>query len=141
MGDLSSGLISQFLKSRKKVVLFFICLTIIVVSIYLSGVASTPLAIYFLCGLLGYSIGYWALFVTIAAEQFGTNIRATVATTVPNFVRGAVIPLTILFEFFRKEKGMIGSAWIVGGINFLIALLALWKMSETFHQDLDYVEE
>ncbi len=141
LGDLSSGLISQALKSRKKVVLFFIILTTLSISLYLLGVANTPSELYLLSGLLGYSIGYWALFVTIAAEQFGTNIRATVATTVPNFVRGAVIPITFLFEFLQVRNGMIVSAWIVGAITVTIALLALWKMKETFHNDLDFVEE
>jgi putative MFS transporter len=80
------------------------------------------------------------LFVTIAAEQFGTNIRATVATTVPNFVRGTVLPLTLAFEWLRLSQSMIVSAWIVGGASLLIALLALWKMKETFGKDLQFVE-
>ena len=92
---------------------------------------------------MGFSVGYWVLFVTIAAEQFGTNIRATVTTTVPNFVRGS-LPLIILFySYFRDtifEGDILKSGMIVGSILSLISLLALWKMKETFHFDLDYTE-
>ncbi|MBL0740009.1 MFS transporter [Chryseolinea lacunae] len=140
LGDLVSGSISQLLKSRKKVVLLFIGLTLCAIVFYLTqGKLSSPV-FYASCVFLGFSIGYWALFVTIAAEQFGTNIRATVATTVPNFVRGTVVPLTMLFEYLRTQQSMVASAAWVGGGTLIIALLALWKMKETFGKELDFVE-
>ena len=86
-------------------------------------------------------MGYWALFVTIAAEQFGTNLRATVATTVPNFVRGSVIIITPLFVLFKDQFGILNGAGLVGLITISIALLGLWKMEETFGKDLNFVEE
>ncbi|HYG40137.1 MAG TPA: MFS transporter [Cytophagales bacterium] len=140
LGDLSSGTISQFLKSRRKVVLIFILITAIAVALYLTISKLSVPVFYGTCFLLGFSIGYWALFVTIAAEQFGTNIRATVATTVPNFVRGTVLPLTFVFEILRVNLDMVKSAWIVGLISITIALLALWKMKETFGKDLDFTD-
>ncbi|MBT1711377.1 MFS transporter [Fulvivirgaceae bacterium PWU5] len=140
LGDLSSGLLSQALKSRKKVVLVFLFLTATAMAIYLTSTVLSATAFYTRCFFLGFAIGYWALFVTIAAEQFGTNIRATVATTVPNFVRGTVVPLTLAFEWLRISHSMIFSAWVVGGASLLIATLALWKMKETFGKDLHFVE-
>ncbi|MDP3684559.1 MAG: MFS transporter, partial [Ignavibacteria bacterium] len=90
---------------------------------------------------LGFSIGYWAVFVTIAAEQFGTNMRATVATTVPNFVRGATVPITLLFNFGKGYVGVIQSAIWVGVFVFAISLYAVFKLNETFDKSLDFVEE
>lgn len=140
LGDLSSGLISQWLKSRKKAVLLYSLLTILSTLCYLLQHASSITVFYLLCFCMGFSIGYWALFVTIAAEQFGTNIRATVATTVPNFVRGSVNIFTSLFLFWKVRYGVNLSAAIVGGGAMLIALLALWGMEETFDKELNYTE-
>jgi len=141
MGDLLSGLYSQFLRSRKKVVLTFVSLTSLLICIYLFVPIASAELLYLICGGLGFSIGYWALFVTIAAEQFGTNLRATVATTVPNFVRGSVNIITPLFLYFKTQYGIINSAAIVGFITVTIALLALWKLEETFGKDLNFLEE
>ncbi len=140
MGDMSSGLISQWLKSRKKVIFIFMILTICSMALYLLGVASSLGELYTLCFCLGFSIGYWALFVTVAAEQFGTNLRATVATTVPNFVRGTTIIDAYLFYPAKEHFGILHGSMLVGGLLFIIALTALWFMEETFHKDLDFME-
>src|SRR5690606_7931243 len=95
---------------------------------------------YTACALMGFCNGYWTLFITIAAELFGTNLRARVATTIPNFVRGAAIPLTSLFIYFRPEIGAIQSAVIIGAFTVLIALVCLYFLEETFHKDLNYNE-
>jgi putative MFS transporter len=89
----------------------------------------------------GFGVGYWALFVTIAAEQFGTNLRSTVATTAPNLIRGTVAPLTIAFEFLRLKIGIIPSALVVGGTTIVISLIALRLLDETFGKDLNFLEE
>lgn len=141
MGDMCSGLLSQLLQSRKKVVLIFILLTTFFVLIYLTVPLQSSFVFYLICWCLGFSIGYWALFVTIAAEQFGTNIRATVATTVPNFVRGSVYGTTLLFTSLKGNFSVLQSAGIVGAITIVIALFALWKMGETFHKDMNFLEE
>ncbi|MDR3667702.1 MAG: MFS transporter [Ignavibacteriaceae bacterium] len=139
-GDFISGFISQYLKSRRKVVAWFIFLSLFFILIYLFIPGKTSFYFYTLCVLLGFAIGYWAVFVTIASEQFGTNIRSTVTTTVPNFVRGAVVPITLAFEFLRSPLGMIYSALVVGLITLAIALFALYHLTETFGKDLDYIE-
>jgi hypothetical protein len=139
-GDMSSGLFSQWLRSRRKIVFVFILITLAFVLMYLFPPLTTRTFFYFSCFCLGFGIGYWALFVTIAAEQFGTNLRSTVATTVPNFIRGTVVPLTFGFKLLREEAGIITGALIVGIITVLIALLALRALNETFGRDLNFVE-
>lgn len=140
LGDMTSGLLSQFLKSRRKVVIIFVLLTSAATALYLVQPWHSAAIFYGLCGLLGFAIGYWALFVTIAAEQFGTNLRATVATTVPNFVRGSVNLFTPLFLWGAREANVISSAGMVACLAIVLAMLAVWKMEETFFKDLDYTE-
>jgi MFS family permease len=140
-GDFSSGLLSQIMKSRKKVVLIYMILTIAAVAFYFLQGSRSPQFFYGACFLLGFAVGYWAIFVTVAAEQFGTNLRATVATTVPNFVRGMVVPITLLFQLFRRYFGLEGGALAVGAICTVAAFFALASLEETFHKDLDYFEE
>jgi putative MFS transporter len=140
-GDLSSGLLSQLLKSRKKVILIYMLLTIGAIALYFLQGSRSPAFFYGVCLALGFAVGYWAIFVTVAAEQFGTNLRATVATTVPNFVRGMVVPITLLFQLFRKPFGLEGGALAVGAICLVSGFLALASLEETFHKDLDYFEE
>ena len=140
-GDLASGLLSQLFRSRKKVVLLFLLLTVAAVAVYFMAHGIGAAGFYTICGALGFGIGYWAIFVTVAAEQFGTNLRATVATTVPNFVRGMTVPITMLFQFFRQSLGLQGGALAVGSLCLVIALISLWQLEETFHKDLDYFEE
>ncbi len=140
LGDLSSGIISQRLKSRKAVVLIFIGLTTGLGIVYLYLMPNSVWFFYAVCSLLGFAIGYWALFVTIAAEQFGTNLRATVATTVPNFVRGSINIMTPAFLLFKTSYGTMGSAAIVGSVAVIFSLLGLWGMEETYSKDLNYNE-
>ena len=97
-------------------------------------------AFYGLCVALGFGVGYWAVFVTIASEQFGTNIRATATTTVPNVVRGSVVLLTSSVGWLRPQVGVVQSALIVGVVALAIAFLALGWIEETYGKDLDYVE-
>jgi predicted MFS family arabinose efflux permease len=141
VGDLLSGLLSQFLRSRKKVVIGYLLFTVLLVCIYLFTKQVTTGWFYFMCFAVGAATGYWALFVTIAAEQFGTNIRATVATTVPNFVRGANIPLILSFKALETSKGSIQAALMVGAVAIGLALFAIFSLKETFSKDLDYHEE
>ncbi len=140
-GDLSSGLLSQLLRSRKKVVLLFMLLNLAAIALYFLQGSRSPVFFYGVCLILGFASGYWAIFVTIAAEQFGTNLRATVATTVPNFVRGMVVPITLLFQLLRPHLGLEGGALAVGAVCALVAFIALFFLEETFHKDLDYYEE
>jgi putative MFS transporter len=142
-GDIASGLISQWLKSRKIVMTIFLLLNLIMVFIFLNAFSVSTTVFYALCFLMGFSVGYWVLFVTIAAEQFGTNIRATVTTTVPNFVRGSLPVILLVYSFFRDRffnGNIILAAMVVGTLLSIIALVAIFKLKETFDTDLDYSE-
>ncbi len=141
IGDVLSGYTTYKLQSRKKAMLIFLTMTGLFISSYFIF-SPIPLPwFYFICALLGFGTGYWAMFVTIASEQFGTNIRATVTTTAPNFVRGAVVPITALFNWWRGPLGISGSALAVGAITMCVGFLALWKMEETYGKDLHYIEK
>jgi hypothetical protein len=146
LGDIASGLVSQWLRSRRKALLVFMSASVLVVAYYLLGMFTTVTEIFAVCFCFGFATGYWAVFVTVASEQFGTNLRATVTTTVPNFVRGSLPVLTIpLFKLLRENwglgLGMIPAAVWVGVLLFAVAFWALWRMPETFGKDLDYLEE
>lgn len=140
LGDIVSGVMSQYFKSRKNITLVFITLSLFFILAYLLYPVHDMAIFYLLCACMGFANGYWALFVTIAAEMFGTNLRATVATTVPNFVRGAVIPLTYLFAQAKMRFGIIYGALAIGIFTVALALLALRYLDETFEKDLNYVE-
>jgi MFS family permease len=142
-GDLISGILSQILKSRKKVVYLYLIFTLTLTIIFLFFLHGISLpTYYFMCFLLGTGTGYWAIFVTIAAEQFGTNIRSTAANTIPNFVRGSVNLIVLLFGVLLSLQFSDGiSAAIVGLIFISLALLSISKLKETFGKDLNYMEE
>jgi MFS family permease len=140
VGDLGSGFISQWIASRKKTVLLFQGLTLATVLITLFSRGISAQSYYFLCVALGFSAGYWAVFVTIASEQFGTNMRATVTVTVPNFVRGAVVPITTSFLALKAHWGIVNSALFIGLCCLAVAALSLWGMEETHAKDLNFLE-
>lgn len=140
-GDFGSGFLSQYFKSRKKIVLLFLLLSTLVVALYFRLNNVTPSRFYLWCFAMGFAVGYWAIFVTVAAEQFGTNLRATVASTVPNFIRGTVIPITFLFKIAKAHLGILTGGAVVGLVCLLIAFFSLYRLEETFHKDLNYVEE
>jgi hypothetical protein len=143
VGDLACGLLSQWFRSRKKAMYTFVLFTGLMITVYLNlGPWVSEGLFQVICFAMGMSVGFWAVFVTIASEQFGTNIRATVTTTVPNFVRGALTPITILFQLFREMPvfGRIGSAYLVGFACIGISLIAIYYLEETFGKDLDFVE-
>jgi putative MFS transporter len=140
IGDIFAGLLAQITKSRKLTMVVFLLLSVVSVIFYLSSKDLTNARFVWLCFFMGCSVGYWATFVTIAAEQFGTNIRSTVTTTVPNFVRGSLIPINMAFAAFAKSYGMVTSGYIMMGILTLIALFSLSQLKETFGKDLNYVE-
>lgn len=140
VGDLLSGWFSQIWRSRRNVVFMYLLFTGLLTIIYLYAFGISAGVFYFLTFALGLATGFWALFVTIAAEQFGTNIRATVTTTVPNFVRGAVIPITLSFNYLHTQYDIETATWIVGGVCILLSALSTWYLKETFAKDLDYYE-
>lgn len=141
-GDLISGTLSQIMKSRKKVLFIFnALLTVVSLTMLLGGLIAEPSHYYLSLALGGTFAGCWAVIVTVAAEQFGTNLRATAATTVPNFIRGAAVPITIFFLDFKGTWGIptTGAVLCIG--SSLLALLGLSFIRETFGTDLDFVEK
>lgn len=144
IGDLTCGLLSQWLKSRKRAVAIFMSLALMCTLFYLLVPGLALNQFYILSFLIGFSAGYWAVFVTIGAEQFGTNLRATVTTTVPNFVRGSLVPVALLYSTLGVGAvgiGRITAALITGILVFGFAYIALFGMKETFSKDLNYFEE
>ena len=141
LGDITSGALSQYFKSRKKVFTFFYFLCALFIVIYLNLYNASPILFYSLLLLLGYSVDFWAVFVTVASEQFGTNIRATATTTVPNFVRGSLVPISFIFDYFTDRYSLISAGYIVTVLVLLISAVSLYHLKETFGKELDYVEE
>ncbi len=140
-GDVASGALSQILKSRTKVFYIFYAMCSCIILLYLNLQGASTVVFYSFITALGFSVGFWAMFVTVASEQFGTNLRATTTTTVPNFVRGSLVPVSILFDFINEKLGLIQAGYMVGAITIGIALIALYNLKDTFGKDLDYLEE
>ena len=144
IGDILIGLVSQYFKSRKKALLLFYGITIVGLLLFFSPMNKSNTSMYLICAFLGFGTGFWAIFVTMGAEQFGTNLRATAATTVPNMVRGLLVPMNLLFiDLFQKQWqwSLINSAVVTGIIVMAITLIAFYFTEETFHKDLNYVED
>lgn len=142
-GDILIGLVSQYFKSRKKALYLFYAFTIVGLLLFFSPLNNSDTAMYAICAWLGFSTGFWAIFVTMGAEQFGTNLRATAATTIPNMVRGALPLINLMFlNLFQKSWGwsLIQSGIITGIVVMTITLIAAYFTQETFHKDLNYVE-
>ena len=141
-GDFVSGALSQLWHSRNKALQVFLAFCAVLVGVYLFGIkGASPTVFYAVCFVLGISVGFWALFVTVAAEQFGTNLRATVATTAPNFARGAVVGLVPAFKYLSGALGFVPGAAVLGGVSLLVAFWAVRTLPESYGKDLDYVEE
>ncbi len=140
VGDLLSGFLSQWLRSRRKAIGLMTGLTLLFVLIYLFGGIQTAQTFYFVCMGLGFSIGYIAMFLTVTAESFGTNLRATATTSVANNVRAATLLIIPAFQMLKPQVGVIQAAAIVGAVCFLLSFWALFTMEETFGKDLDYSE-
>ncbi|HEY0976769.1 MAG TPA: MFS transporter [Flavobacteriales bacterium] len=141
LGDLLSGLLSQLLRSRKKVVYLYLSANLLLTLHFLFGMEGATISTYnWMCLLLGMGTGYWVIFVTVATEQFGTNIRSTVATTTPNIVRGMVLPVTAGFMALAPGWGNITAALVVGLLCIGAAFWATTRVKETFHRDMDFVE-
>jgi MFS family permease len=143
LGDFTSGAVSQWMRSRTRALRIFILATASMVAVYLFALqGASPNTFYTVCFLIGYASGFWALFVTVAAEQFGTNLRSTVATTIPNFARGATVIIVPVFQYLKSQPalGMVGGAAIIGVVTLGLAFFSASTLPETYAKDLDYVE-
>ena len=144
LGDMFVGLVSQYFKSRKKALMLYYGLCIIGLVLFFSSYNNSDTSMYALCAFLGFSTGFWAIFVTMGAEHFGTNLRATAATTIPNMVRGALPLINMLFlDVFQKTLNwsLIQSAAVTGSIVMAVTLVAFYFIEETYHKDLNFIEE
>ena len=141
IGDMISGILSQQMKSRKAVQYIFIIISAALSGVYLFADGISLTNFYTLCFFLGLFSGYWVISVTSASEQFGTNLRATVTTSVPNFVRGSLFFMTMFYKSLLESQGQINSALIVGGVVFVVALLSVSQLKETYGKDLNFNEE
>jgi len=140
-GDLLSGVLSHALRSRKKAIALMMSFTLLGTLIYLFGGVQSTGVFYGLCVAMGFGIGYWAMFVTVGAEQFGTNLRATAATTVPNMVRGLLIPMTLGYQYLKPSLQVINAGAAVGLVVFAIGFYCILTIPETHGKDLDYLEK
>jgi len=140
VGDFLSGTLSQYFRTRKKVVFAFLILSSVAIVVNFMMGAATAAHYYLLYFVMGIACGYWVVFVTIAAEQFGTNLRATVATTVPNFVRGSVVLLTLSFKYLTEQFGVLSAAAVLAVCVMTIAFVALFFLEETAKKELDFLE-
>jgi putative MFS transporter len=142
VADVLCGFVSQWLKSRRKALFIFYFITVISMIFYFNQENGTAAGMYWICAALGFGTGFWAIFVTMAAEQFGTNLRGTAATTIPNMVRGSVPLLLLLFNGLQNVgQSYIRAGCITGIIVMIICITAAWFTEETFGKDLNYVEE
>jgi hypothetical protein len=142
IGAFLTGIISQYLKSRKKALLISLYTLSLTMAWYFFANGVSDTLFYFILFLIGIPNGYWSVFVTTASEQFGTNLRATATTTIPNFVRGATVAVTTAFNFFKSGSlGIIGPGVSVGIIVMALAIYSSYKIDESYHKDLDYYEE
>ena len=143
IADLLVGLVSQALKSRKKALYIFYAITIVGIVLYFNQRGGSAAGMYGICALMGFGTGFWALFVTMAAEHFGTNLRATAATTVPNMVRGSLPLILLLFGYLQTSFGysFITSAAVTGAVVMAISTTAVFMTDETFGRDLNFIEE
>lgn len=140
IGDIAVGLVSQWLKSRKKALFIFYAITVVAMYWFFNLHGAAAQELYWACALLGFGTGFWAIFVTMAAEQFGTNLRATAATTVPNMVRGSLNLITLLFTSLQLSYGFVQSGIITAVIIMIITIISAAFTKETFGKDLNYVE-
>ena len=142
VADVLTGFVSHWLQSRKKALFIFYILTIISIIFFFQQQDGSAAGMYLICAAMGFGTGFWAIFVTMAAEQFGTNLRATAATTVPNMVRGSLPLMLLLFKGLQSvTHNYVTAAWVTGAIVMSISILAAWFTEETFGKDLNYVEE
>lgn len=140
VGDFASGFISHWLHSRKKAIFYMMLFTIVGVCLLLFSGTKSENMYYFYCAWLGLGKGYWAMFVTVGSEQFGTNIRSTATTTIPNMVRGLVPVMLLAFDGLKINSGVIMAAAIVGLIAFTLGIYSTLTIEETHNKDLDFNE-
>ncbi len=139
-GDLTSSILSQILRSRKRAIMVYLSMTFLSVIAFLSLQDVSSNKFYFFCAVLGFGSGSWAIFIMIAAEQFGTNMRATVTASLPNFVRSMGIPFMAILNILKPQFGILFGLSVISMTSILLAFVAICSLKETFASNLDFVE-
>ena len=140
IGEISSGILSQWIGSRKKVAMGYLIFNLVVMLQFFSISYASPLAFYFLIAALGASVGYWVIFMMMASELFGTNIRSTVTVSLPNMVRGMVVPFTLILSLLKPHFELLRSIELFGIVGIILAIIMVFSLKETYHLNLDFVE-
>ena len=141
IADVLTGLISHWLKSRKKTLYIFYFITMIAILLYFNQENGSTTGMYAICAAMGFGTGFWAIFVTMAAEQFGTNLRATAATTIPNMVRGSLPLMLLLFNGLQHFTTYLQAGLLTGILIMIVSITAAFYTQETFGKDLNYLEK
>ena len=139
-GDVLSGTVSQIVQSRTRTIIGFLAALAASIALFFAVAPRGPTAFYLMMALVGAATGYWAIFVTTASEQFGTNLRATAATSAPNFVRAMAVPITSIWLAIKPSMGAVEATWTLGICCVAVGIVATLALDETFHRDLDYLE-
>ncbi|MFD2937137.1 MFS transporter [Spirosoma flavum] len=140
IGDLVSGILSQWLRSRRKAIGLMMGLTFVFVIVYLSGGITSASTFYGICLAMGFGIGYIAMFLTITAESFGTNLRATATTSVANNVRATTLLTIPAFQAMKPVIGVLEAGAVIAFVCFALGFWSLATIEETFGKELDYTE-
>lgn len=144
-GDMSAGFLANYLRSRKKTLyIYYSILTLFIILFFVLKGGGSAANMYLLCMGLGFGAGISVLYITMSAEQFGTNLRATAAISIPNLVRGFLVPMLLLFQLLRSKMmfdNYVMAAWIVGIVVLLCGWLAVYYTKETFGKEMDFVEK
>jgi hypothetical protein len=140
IGDVASGTISQLAQSRTRTIIGFLALLAASIALFFAIAPNGPSSFYLMMSVVGAATGYWAIFITTASEQFGTNLRATAATSAPNFVRAMAVPITSIWLAMKPSLGAVEATWVLGIVCIAIGIIAALALDETFHRDLDYLE-
>ncbi len=140
IGDVASGTISQLAQSRTRTIIGFLALLAASIALFFAIAPNGPSSFYLMMSVVGAATGYWAIFITTASEQFGTNLRATAATSAPNFVRAMAVPITSIWLAMKPSLGAVEATWVLGIVCISIGIIAALALDETFHRDLDYLE-
>ena len=139
-GDVASGTVSQLVQSRTRTIIGFLAFLAAAIALFFQVAPRGPVPFYLMMSLVGAATGYWAIFVTTASEQFGTNLRATAATSAPNFVRAMAVPITSIWLAMKPGMGAVDATLTLGICCVAVGILAALALDETFHRDLDYLE-
>ena len=141
ISEVIAGILSKLLKERKAPIYIFYAISLLAIVIFCVHTPSSPRIYYIHCSLLGFGLGWWSMLITLSAELFGVNTRATAATSIPTFARAWNIPFTSVFKNNIPKLGILNSAFAVGVIVIALAIISATTIKETFENEANFIEE